>query len=104
MVVTTVQTKRGVSKKVSRRSGLVSSTQKKLRMSVSKEPDVDLVAKEKVARRVSKGFSKLKYINPLHLKSSRCAQVKFRVARIKRGKQGIYLLRVDQQRLQSVVI
>ncbi|KAL5263800.1 hypothetical protein ACHWQZ_G005013 [Mnemiopsis leidyi] len=75
MVVTTAQTKRGVSKRVSRRSGLVSSTRKKLRKSVSKEPDVDLAAKKKVVRRVSKGFSRLKYLNPQYLKSSKCAQV-----------------------------
>ena len=97
MAIETTQTKRKVTKRVSRRSGLIGKAHKKVRRSVSKGSELVIgakktvrrsasrgsetvvEAKKKVNRRVSRGFtfSKLKYLSPLHLKSRGVYQVKF---------------------------
>ena len=95
MAIETTQTKRKVTKRVSRRSGLIGKAHKKVRRSVSKGSELVIGAKKtvrrsasrgseivvearkKVNRRVSRGFSKLKYLSPLHLKSRGVYQVKF---------------------------
>ncbi|XP_063676062.1 uncharacterized protein LOC134812522 isoform X2 [Bolinopsis microptera] len=93
MAIETIQTKRNVTKRVSRRSGLIGKAHKKVRRSVSKGSELVIdakktvrrgasrgsetvvEAKKKVNRRVSRGFSKLKYLSPLHLKSRGVYQV-----------------------------
>ena len=76
MAAGTIQTKKKVTKKVSRRSGMIVSTEAKARNNVSKkETETVAEARKIVKKRVSRGFSKLKYLSPLHLKSSKCVQV-----------------------------